>query len=286
MNSETEPTVSVRPKYLNIACGGTYIIHSEWENVDYSPHDERYVTRMNVLHDLQPSQAQYEAVYCSHFIEHIPSALVPGFLKRCYALTAPGGIFRVVVPDAEFLMREYLRHKEDGNDDLADFAYVNFLDQCVRQKQGGRLGELYQDIADGKRPDLVEYATFLNGTGVLDASVTFCSERAPKQRNHGFLKFLKRIGARLEFRYIILISRLLPSGFRSQNVSFADVGERHQWMYDFDQLSRLLKAAGFSIVRRQSFDSSHGSVDSFLPLDSIDGMPRKGHHQLFVEAYP
>jgi len=240
---------------------------------------------MNVLHRLNPSQAQYEAIYCSHFIEHIPSAAVPNFLARCRTLIARGGVFRVVVPDAEFLLREYLKHKESGNGVLAEFAYVNFLDQCVRHTRGGRLGELYREIASHRRPDLVEYAIYLNGTDMLGRSRAKTCEEGFMLKVRKLFRDPDRAFSGLERRYIFLISRLLPRGFREQNVSFADVGELHRWMYDFEQLSNLLSGAGFSTVVRQSFNTSRRSDGVFFPLDVLNGEPRKGHHQLFLEAY-
>lgn len=284
LNSQIDKKSLNSPKYLNIACGGTYIANPDWENVDYSPDNAGHVNRMNVLHGLAPSQHQYEAIYCSHFIEHIPLSYVLGFLKRCHSLTKPGGLFRIVVPDAEFLLREYFKHKDSGNYTLAEFAYVNFLDQCVRQQRSGRLGDFYSEIANGKRPELVNYATYLNGTTEFNGRAMV--------RENGFMQKLRsirspgRLASSLEHRYIRIVTRLLPRGFREQNVSFTDVGELHHWMYDFEQLSLLLKEAGFSAVARLSFDTSKRADGIFLPLDALQDKPRKGHHQLFIEAYP
>lgn len=272
------------PTFLNIACGGTYLAAPEWENIDYMPDEDGHVRRMNVLDKLEPSQAEYEAVYCSHFVEHIPSEGLLKFLERCRALTAPNGLLRIVVPDAEFLLREYLKHKDAGDDARAEFAFVNFLDQCVRRKRGGRLGSLYGEIARGKRPDLEEYAIYLNGAMELGAMAS--TPVAAKTRFLRLLKSPRQFVSTVENRITRFTCRLLPRGFRSQNVSYADVGEMHHWMYDFTQLSKLLKEAGFSEVSRMSHDTSRRSDGVFLPLDMHNGAPRKGHHQLFIEAYP
>ena len=274
------------PKFLNIACGGTYLAVPEWENVDYTPDESGHVTKMNVLHKLEPSQARYEAVYCSHFVEHIPYGEVPRFLKRCRSLVAPGGLLRIVVPDAEFLLREFLRQKDAGNNALAEYAYVNFLDQCVRRERGGRLGALYEEIKRGQHAGLVEYATYLNGGLEFDASAEVPLGRPQSSKRLKRLLSPNLVAAGIERRYVRFVCSLLPRGFRSQNVSFADVGELHHWMYDFDQLSRLLKHVGFAEVSRLSFDSSRRADGTFLALDALNGGPRKGHHQLFIEAYP
>jgi predicted SAM-dependent methyltransferase len=273
-----------KPKFLNIACGAVYVDSREWENVDYISNDSRHVRKMNVLKKLNPSQGQYEAIYCSHFVEHIPLSYILDFLKRCYTLTKPGGILRIVLPDAEFLLREYLRYKDSGNRLLADFAFVNFLDQCVRRKSGGRLGEIYFKVANGELHDLENYLFFLNGS--LELEKLDCSRRLTLiQKIKRVLSSSTYLTSSLENYYIRAITRLLPHGFRVQNISFADIGELHHWMYDFDQISTLLKESGFSKVERMSFNTSNRTDGIFHQLDIHNEKPRKGNHQLFVEAY-
>lgn len=286
MNYKAGKSTQVVPKFLNIACGGSYISAAEWENIDYAADESGHVARMNILSGLNPSQPVYNVVYCSHFIEHIPYAEVSGFLARCRQLTASDGLLRIVVPDAEFLLREFLRHKDAGNDALAEFAFINFLDQCVRQTRGGRLGEVYKAIALGQRPELVDYAVYLNGAKQLQVSNDTGPEYGTLEKIIGLVRSPKRIFSAVESGYVHFVTSMLPRGFRAQNVSFADVGERHQWMYDFDQLSTLLEAAGYSEVSRQAFDRSRRLDGFFDPLDVDQGEPRKGYHQLFIEAYP
>jgi hypothetical protein len=90
VNSETEFSATKSTKYLNIACGENYVVQCDMESENYSPYEDRHVTRINVLLDLQQSQVQFGTVHCSHFIEQIQYDMAPGFPKRCYALTAPG----------------------------------------------------------------------------------------------------------------------------------------------------------------------------------------------------
>jgi len=272
------------PKYLNIACGRSFIAHADWENVDYNAADA-HVRRQDILGNLVTSEASYEAVYCSHFVEHIPQELVDPFLRRCRQLTRQDGVFRVVVPDVEMLVGEYLRQRLAQDDAKAEYALVMLLDQCVRRKPGGRLAELSRRIASGELPALREYADYLNGRELPGAT----AGPAPKSlvaRAAGLLARPGRLWQRLEPAYIRLVCSLLPPAFRAQNVSFCTVGERHMWMYDYASLGRKLRGAGFARVDRVAFDRSCRADGLFTELDARDGAPRKGHHQLFVEARP
>lgn len=269
---------STNPTYLNIACGGNYIYNNQWENVDYYSSNPVQVTAMDVLQNLNPSQTKYEVIYCSHFIEHIPYSMVLNFLKRCYSLTSSNGLLRIVVPDADFLLREYLKYKDQNNYALAEFAYINFLDQCVRRKRGGQLAEIYNDLALGKRPELVEYANYING------STNFNGEKRSADGLLINIFIQNKIINFIKMKYIYFITNLLPKSFREQNISFADVGEMHHWMYDFEQLSSLLQKAGYSSVSRVKYNETIRNDDLFYPLDLNEGLPRKGHHQIFIEA--
>jgi predicted SAM-dependent methyltransferase len=59
-------------------------------------------------------------VYCSHVLEHLSLAHLRVALQQTLAMLVPGGIFRLVVPDLEYLARQYL-------DDSTDFASSSFM---------------------------------------------------------------------------------------------------------------------------------------------------------------
>lgn len=268
-------------RFLNIACGTTYIKSPLWENLDYAPRDD-FVRRSDVLHELTTSQTKYDVIYCAHFIEHIPPEKVVSFLSRCRSLMREDSLFRIVTPNAEFLLREYLKHKDNQNTICAEYAFLNFLDQCVRLKSGGKLQERFQQLADGKLEQLEKYAEYLNGTDAKAAPLEPAASKANKLLD--LIRHPARIWAKIEPFYIRGVCALLPKAFREQNVSFASVGERHLWMYDFDSLRVLLNEAGFSRVERRTFNTSLRTDNLFAPLEQIDGKPRKGNHQLFLEA--
>jgi hypothetical protein len=78
---------------------------------------------------------------------------------------------------------------------------------------------------------------------------------------------------------------LLPRAFRSQNVSLAGVGERHHWLWDFEQLRAALDTAGFVGIERCEAHISRFAGFPFTPLDvDCDGRPRKGAESMYIEA--
>lgn len=271
-------------RYLNIACGSSYISDGHWENVDYLPGNDS-VRQQNILGGLQTTQSQYEAVYCSHFVEHVPVDLVHSFLLRCRALTRKGGLFRVVVPDAEMLVREYQTHRQTADHEKADFAYAVFLDQCVRRRSGGELSRWCGLIESGDLGHLRDYAEYLLGREhLLDKRELAAPQAAAPTALSSALARRHRLWSRIESGYIRAVCGLLPTAFRTQNVSLAGVGERHMWMYDFHSLTEALRNAGFDEVHRVTYQTTGRGDGLFAPLDEIEGAPRKGHHQLFVEA--
>ncbi len=56
-----------------------------------------------------------DAVYCSHILEHLSLQDFYTALRNTYSILRPGGIFRCVLPDLEFSIRQYLADKEKGD---------------------------------------------------------------------------------------------------------------------------------------------------------------------------
>lgn len=94
-----------------------------------------------------------------------------------------------------------------------------------------------------------------------------------------------RVIGQIERIYCRFVTWFLPSAFRAQNVSFTQVGERHAWVYDFYELSKLLEQASFVSIRKLHFNESGIEGFPLSDLDmSADGHPRKGLESMYVEA--
>lgn len=98
-------------------------------------------------------------------------------------------------------------------------------------------------------------------------------------------RILRAVQRRIIDIWIRACLRLLPRAFRAQNVSLAGIGERHQWLWDFHQVTAILHAAGFIDARKMAFDQT--AIDDFpwQALDACsDGSPRKGEESMYIEA--
>ncbi len=156
---------------VNLGCGTT--MHPEWTNIDFSymaklrrrPWMARGLHRIGLLsrdrwdrlqtmdpgvivHDLRHGiplpDAAADAVYHSHFLEHISREDAPRFLKECHRVLRPGGTLRVVVPDLERLARTYaetLQALGTGGDPTLDQRHEDaieaLLEQMVRREPAG-----------------------------------------------------------------------------------------------------------------------------------------------------
>ncbi len=271
--------VSASKRFLNLACGASYVQDGQWTNLDYTP-SGRGVVQADLLGRLPFGDGGFDLVYTSHFVEHIPRPRVASFLAECRRVLRPGGTLRVVVPDFEEMCRTYLQQRAAGSEVLADCLALEILDQCVRKRSGGELAELYAKVAQEKDADLAAFIFERCGEDLRP------HRPAPAEAT---VAAPPTLGARarryLERRYVRAVCSLLPRAFREQNVSLAEVGETHAWLYDFEALSRLVGAAGFGDVRRVRFDNSRVAEFPCVPLDATpEGEPRKGRQSLYLEA--
>lgn len=89
------------------------------------------------------------AVYHSHTLEHMDRNLPEPsrdpallFTKECLRVLKPGGVLRIVVPNLEFHVRNYLRHLEMSVENVElgfeyDQSVFHFLGQAVIKEASG-----------------------------------------------------------------------------------------------------------------------------------------------------
>jgi hypothetical protein len=205
------------------------------------------------------------------------------FLSECIRVLKPGGQIRLVLPDLEEICREYLRLREAGENVKAEFVALELIDQCVRSVSGGELGEYYKLVRKDHGGDISTFIKLRTGEELLHVP-----DVIPMLNRSRLLRVIRQPGRLIgvmERIYCRVVTWFLPSAFREQNVSFTQVGERHAWVYDFYELSKLLEHAGFISIRKLSFNES--DIDGF-PLSildmNVDGQPRKGLESMYVEA--
>jgi predicted SAM-dependent methyltransferase len=287
--------------FVNLGCGESFISESNWVNLDYSS-NHASVIQANLLGNLPLRSNLASAVYSSHFLEHIPRAKVLSFLKECYRVLEAEGLIRLVLPDWENLCREYLRCRDEGENKKGNFVVLEMLDQCVRLHPGGLLGDYFDYLKSHayEQPEMLEYVKIRCGEdlSLADSSYSFeansdnseaSSPQDSASRIVDFMTHPDRLMSRLQRKLstyrIKLATALLPKAFREQNISYASIGERHAWMWDFYTLSQELQKAGFCDIKRLSFDTTKIPDFPLIPLDmTVEGYPRKGEGSMYIEA--
>jgi SAM-dependent methyltransferase len=68
----------------------------------------RDVQRYDVRKGLRFADGSVRYIYSSHTFEHFTGPEALAVAKECFRVLAPKGILRVVVPDLDFIVREYL----------------------------------------------------------------------------------------------------------------------------------------------------------------------------------
>jgi predicted SAM-dependent methyltransferase len=124
-------------QYIQYGCG--WSAPSGWVNFDASPtlRFERlplvgwlYTKNKNrfphevifgdIVKGLPILQDSCDGVYCSHVLEHLSLEDFRIALRNTNTMLKPGGIFRLVLPDLEYLAKQYF-------DNPADDAALNFM---------------------------------------------------------------------------------------------------------------------------------------------------------------
>lgn len=276
-------------QFLNLACGDAYIVSADWTNIDFYQ-DSPSIVRADLLKKLPIPEASFDLVYSSHFLEHIPRSQTLAFLEECHRVLRPGGTIRLVLPDLESIVLAYLENRRLGLHDKADFAVLELIDQCVRTRRGGEMGVLFQKLSKSMDAESTELRDFILERVGQELDSPPAKKTLPLlwswNRSISALQHLIRSGTSFARKSLIRAwLSPLPSAFKSQNLSFADTGEKHHWVWDFYQLSEALRLAGFSQIVRQSAGTSTVTDFPFFPLDlDRGGWARMGLGSMYVEA--
>lgn len=102
------------PLLLHLGCGPHPKVG--WINVDLAGHPVD--VRWNLARPLPFEPGTVDGIFHEHFLEHLPITAGFAFLRANFELLRPGGILRVVVPDAGEYLRSYARAGEGFIDDV------------------------------------------------------------------------------------------------------------------------------------------------------------------------
>jgi len=259
--------------YLNVGCGNKF--HPAWTNVDMassSPHVEAY----NLLHGFPYPDNQFDVVYHSQVLEHVPKDKAPAFVSECLRVLKPGGVLRVVVPDLENIAIEYLRHLKENLEQPSAMSAANYdwillelFDQTVRNRTEGEMGDFL------KQPRLPNEDYIVERIGHAGRSI-IARERSQANGSAGaqhvpMMAKLKKVtpGKLASHLRVKLRDKLGSEALRIG--AFRLSGEIHMWMYDRYSLGRLLEQAGFINVQRVDAHNSAIPEWKAYELDVKDG---------------
>lgn len=111
-----ENGVATRLKKVNL---GSFInmFHFGWDNLDiiqlqaFADKNGYRFIQHDLSRQLPYSNGSVDFIFTSHTLEHLEMDHVRALIKECYRILSGGGIIRIAVPDAELLMKSYIRKR-------------------------------------------------------------------------------------------------------------------------------------------------------------------------------
>ncbi|MBB5285126.1 SAM-dependent methyltransferase [Rhabdobacter roseus] len=197
-------------------------------------------------------------MYSFHVFEHLSYEEGIHALRELHRVLKPGGICRISTPDLEFFAREYVQQldvlDQEGTDARQDFRYewscLNVIDQAVRKKSGGRMAEVLRANNVDKT-----YLKYLNGD-----SLNFVVDPNHKQSMDSPRRptYFDGSPAPLVFRMQKLVWAVVRRVLLrlSPGLDVEIQNERNRWLYDRISLAKVFKAAGFSEIAIQEYNTS------------------------------
>ena len=229
-------------RYLNLGCGSNY--SEEWTNLDMVSNSQ-FVKSHNLLKGIPYQNAEFHVVYHSHVLEHFSKDDGVNFMSECFRVLKPGGIIRVVVPDLENMVKEYLKLLKENINNPSKMSEANYewimlemYDQCVRTFSGGYMAKFLE------QQDHLNERYIKSRIGSMYDSIRKNAISKKKLQNKDKLK--QNIKKKPKI-FIRKMKNIFSTSAKSI-AKFRTKGEIHMWMYDRYSLSLLLKRCGFDNI--------------------------------------
>jgi predicted SAM-dependent methyltransferase len=108
----TELTKLPRLLFLNLGSGPRGIEDAHWVNVDgFCDKNVDYLVDLG--RSLPFPNESFDGVFCEHVLEHFSLAEGESIAREVHRVLRTGGCFRVVVPDAELVLRRYFNTPQE-----------------------------------------------------------------------------------------------------------------------------------------------------------------------------
>jgi len=256
-------------KMLNIGCGAWS--HPGWVNIDLWGVAD--VICHNITEGLPFSDENFDVVYHSHLLEHIPLIEALSFMKECHRVLKPGGVIRILVPDLEQIATLYLEKLATARkcESEYDWIMLELYDQCVRDESGGLMEHYLRNAYSNLSP----FTASRIGSSAQQYGNSV--KRKPAIVTFGW-RNVDRLLNRLRQEIAGLAVYAIAGGKGRdafKNGLFRNSGEVHRWMYDRFSLGRLMANTGFTEVQVVSPLESNIPDFAHYNLDVVDGIVRK-----------
>jgi predicted SAM-dependent methyltransferase len=298
-------------KLINLACGQTF--HSNWINLDQCASSEE--VRFHDLRTPLPFPDDYaDAIYCSHFLEHLDESQGRVFLQECHRCLNNKGVLRIVVPDFERLAQDYLNvvrqlHENANVETEHQWMHLEIFDQFSRKRPEGEMGTFLNN------PENHKNFFIRNRVGLSIDNFRNKNESVKKSESQsiaiGFFRSLKKFFFDSAYRTHLLMKKLCPKNFKifsiypsdsflneiilmffssltykeMKEATFRNSGEVHQQSYDQFKLKRLLLDIGFCEASKKRAEESSIKNWTSYGLDTTPEGFEKKADSLYMEAF-
>lgn len=132
---------SSRPLYLNLGSGPRGLDSPHWLNLDgYADINVHHL--VDFSKPLPIASSSIDGVFSEHVLEHFDLETGIELLRECHRVLVPGGRVRIIMPDAEHLVRTYLTEpasllahrqvkSEEPMDALNSYFRQRYEHQCL-----------------------------------------------------------------------------------------------------------------------------------------------------------
>lgn len=259
---------------INLGCGKRF--HAAWRNFDLVP-GAAGVERWDVRERLPLPDESCTVCYSSHLLEHLTPTAAAELVGEMGRVLDSGGILRLVVPDLEVIVRQYLRYLEliqtgRANPEEYEWAVLELLDQLTRDRSGGGMAGFLSRAGEPAR------GLALQRWGVEAVPLLGSPGPSGPGRCAGWRRRMQEVRSWLTAKATGLTPEILAAA------RFRASGEIHRWMYDRYSLGRVLERNGFTAITRCSAGQS--GIPQWLSygLDcDAQGVPHKPD-SLYLEA--
>ena len=277
------PEINAKLNYLNVGCGSSF--HPAWTNIDLVP-SAPSVVQFDIRKGIPFPNDYFDAVYSSHMIEHLQPHEAERLMQEAARVAKPGGILRIVTPDLERMVKEYLSalqrvmEGESAAEPDYDWMLLEIYDQVTRVRNGG---QMLRFLAQKELPNR-EFIQNRIGSEAIHIWQSMQGRELPADDaiimpgvNQENIKLYRDAVAALQRLVGDEAPRLLAETL------FRNRGEIHCWMYDRFSLRRLMINAGIGEIKVCSADESRIPGFNSFGLDIEDAKVRKPD-SIFVEG--